>query len=259
MSTLQEAIGGGHRATPKILLMEDEVNVARGLKMIFNGEGYEVDVATTGQSALDQFQQKTFDVLVADLRLPDLDGLEVIKQVKERQPETEVVVITGYPSVATAVESMKRGAVDYLPKPFTEEELKTVVESALSKKTHDAEAEAASAASLPVAGEVIQKREVMRVLTRTTEDKSYWRDLMEPRSGALDEYELSEEAKTAILFGDLKWLQERVEGLTESLVKVYPSTSGKGSLVSTGTSLKASLKTVPIVPPGGGPGTFCKA
>ena len=222
MSALQEVIRAEHGTPPKILLMEDEFNVARGLKMVLNEEGYEVDVASTGQSALDQSHQKFFDLLVADLRLPDMDGLEVIKQVKGEQPDTEVVVITGYPSVATAVESMKSGAFDFLPKPFTEEEFKTVIESALHRTKSETEAEVRPAPGLPDAGDLIQKREVMRVLTRTTEDKGFWRALLEPGTEVLEEYQLSSEAKGAILFGDLMWLNDHVGGLTQKqLMFIY--------------------------------------
>ena len=222
MSALKEVIRGEHGAPPKILLMEDEVNVARGLKMILNEEGYEVDMATTGQSALDQSDQKTFDLLIADLRLPDMDGLEVIRHVKGEHPDTEVVVITGYPSVATAVESMKTGAFDFLPKPFTEEEFRAVIESALHKMKGETVAEPESAPGLSDAAELIQKREVLRVLIRTTEDKSFWRDLMKPGSEALEEYQLSAEAKAAIHFGDLMWLNDHVGGLTQKqLMFIY--------------------------------------
>jgi DNA-binding NtrC family response regulator len=193
--------------------MEYEINVASGLKMVLNEEGYEVDVATTGQSALDQSHQKAFDVLVADLRLPDMDGLEVVKQLKEGQPDTEVLVITGYPSVATAVESMKSGAFDYLPKPFTEDEFRAAVDAALKKVK--AETAAAPGPGMPIEGDLIQKREVVRVLTRTVDDKDFWRDLMEAKSEVLEDYELSSEAKAAILSGDLMWLNEHVGGLTQ--------------------------------------------
>jgi DNA-binding response OmpR family regulator len=215
MRTLQESIGGEYGAYPKILLMEDEVNVARGLKMVLNEEGYEVDVATTGQSALDQFHQKTFDLLVADLRLPDMDGMEVIKQVREGASGTKVVVITGQPSVATAVESMKSGVFDYLPKPFTEEEFKTAIESALRTIRPKAGTETAPWFVQPEAGDLIQKREVLMVLNRATDDRGFWHDLVEARSETLEDYDLSSEAKAAILYGDLMWLNEHVGGLTQ--------------------------------------------
>jgi NADH-quinone oxidoreductase subunit E len=122
------------REWPQILLMEDEPTVAQGLQMVLKEEGYGVDLAMTGHSALDSFSRKGFDLLVADLRLPDIDGIEVIKKVKEERPETGVIVITGYSTVSSAVKAMKLGASDYLPKPFTEDEFKTAVLEALKEK-----------------------------------------------------------------------------------------------------------------------------
>lgn len=220
MVALQEAVRSSHEGPPKILLMEDELNVARGLRMVLTEEGYDVDVASTGQSALDQFHQKTFDLLVADLRLPDIDGMEVIKHVKEEKPETEVVVITGFPSVATAVAAMKIGAFDYLPKPFTEEELKAVVESALNREEADRADKIRH--TLDRDEDLIQKREVMKVLNRTAEDRDFWRDLMEAGEDALDGYRLSSEARAAILSGDLRWINEHVGELTQKqLMFIY--------------------------------------
>ena len=125
---------GQQMPPPHILLMEDEHSIANGLKMVLTEEGYQVDLAMTGQGALDSFFGNGFDLLVADLRLPDIDGFEVIKQVKAKRPETEVVVITGYSSVYSAVDAMKLGVYDYLPKPFTEDEIKNAVSGALENK-----------------------------------------------------------------------------------------------------------------------------
>ena len=82
MNQLQEITRPDLRDWPQILLMEDEPSVAKGLQMVLAEEGYSVDLAMTGQCALDRFTQKGFDLLVADLRLPDIDGMEVIKRVK---------------------------------------------------------------------------------------------------------------------------------------------------------------------------------
>lgn len=132
MEQVQEAIHAEPRIWPQILIMEDEMSVAKGLEMVLTDEGYRVDLALTGRSALDSFNQKAFDLLIADLRLPDIDGMEVIKEVKQRRPDTGVIVITGYSTVLSAVEAMKLGAADYLPKPFTEEEIRTAVKDAIS-------------------------------------------------------------------------------------------------------------------------------
>ena len=119
---------------PQILLMEDDASVTRGLQLILEEEGYGVELASTGRGALSAVKRKTFDILVADLRLPDMDGMEVIREVKKQCPETEVMVTTGYPSVTSAVESIKRGAVEYLPKPFTEEEFIETLERVLERR-----------------------------------------------------------------------------------------------------------------------------
>ena len=120
----------------QVLLMEDDPGVAKGLQMILREEGFGVDVAGTGQGALDMFNTGSngrFDLLVADLRLPDMDGMDVVRQVKDARPETQVIVITGYGNVNTAVDAMKMGAMDYLMKPFSEEDFMNRVRDAVAK------------------------------------------------------------------------------------------------------------------------------
>ena len=134
MNAIQETIRSEPAYRPHVLLMEDEMNVAKGLEMVMREEGYEVDLADTGQGALDKFRTSEFDLLVADLRLPDMDGMEVVQHVCEKRPRTNVVIITGYPSVSSAVQAVKLGVSDYLRKPFTEDEFKTAVKSALKEK-----------------------------------------------------------------------------------------------------------------------------
>ena len=118
--------------------MEDDRSVAKGLEMVLSEEGYYVNLAGTGELALEAFKQKRFDLLVADLRLPGIGGMEVIKQLKQEKPETEVIVITGYGTTATAVEAMKLGVHDFLPKPFTEDQIKAAIDEALKKHAEKA-------------------------------------------------------------------------------------------------------------------------
>ena len=216
MNQLQEVPGTEPLAPPHILLMEDEVSMAKGLKMVLQEEGYDVDLAMTGQSALDKFSRSYFDLLVADLRLPDIDGMEVIREVKRTRPETEAIVITGYPSVSSAVESARIGVYDYLRKPFTEDELKEAVGGALKKR------EKASIEEILVRTErdrLIQKSEVIAVLNRASEDLTFWRDLMERGSQALEGYHLSLRAKAAIVSGDLNWIRQHVGELTKEQLR----------------------------------------
>jgi DNA-binding response OmpR family regulator len=119
---------------PQILLMEDETNVAKGLKLVLGEAGYAVDWAETGKSALELFRRKRYDLMLADLRLPDVDGMEVIKEVRRQWPQTGVIVITGYSTVDSAIEALKLGASDYLQKPFTDDEIKAAINEALTAR-----------------------------------------------------------------------------------------------------------------------------
>ncbi|OIP91549.1 MAG: response regulator [Syntrophaceae bacterium CG2_30_49_12] len=219
MNAIQETIRSEPSYRPHVLLMEDEMNVAKGLEMVMREEGYEVDMADTGQSALDKFRAGEFDLLVADLRLPDMDGMDVVQHVCEKRPRTNVVIITGYPSVSSAVQAVKMGVSDYLRKPFTEDEFKAAVKSALKQK------EKGSMEELIVETHkerLIQKEEVIRVLERAYQNGEFWRELMENGSEALKEYRLSRKAKAAILSGDLGWIRKNVGELTEEhLMFIY--------------------------------------
>jgi DNA-binding response OmpR family regulator len=208
-------------APPHILVMEDDVNVAKGLKMVLNEEGYAVDLAGTGELALKAFQERRFELLVADLRLPDIDGMEVIRQVKNTKPEMEVIVITGYGTPRIAVDAMKAGVRDFLPKPFTDEQIKAAVDEAL-KEHFEKPVRAVIQKAETREEKLIQKRQVIEVLNRTSEDMDFWRDLMEKGSDALESYHLSSEAKAAIASGDLKWINENIGELTQKqLIFIY--------------------------------------
>ena len=221
MTMLQENTATNFETPPHILVMEDDLSVAKGLEMVLSEGGFDVNLAGTGELALEAFKQKRFDLLVADLRLPDIDGMEVIKQVKAAKPETEVIVITGYGTTAKAVEAMKLGVHDFLPKPFTEDQIKKAIDEALQEHVEKPTAAGIQKAETEEE-KLIQKREVLGVLSRTAEDADFWGDLMENGSLALANYPLSSEAKAAITSGDLKWINENVGELTQKqLMFIY--------------------------------------
>jgi DNA-binding response OmpR family regulator len=221
MYPIQETAEADSAVRPQVLLMEDEPSVAQGLQMILTEEGCRVDLAMTGKSALDNLDRGDFDLLVADLRLPDIDGMTVVKSVKANRPQTEVIIITGYSTVPSAVEAMKLGVYDYLPKPFTEDEFKAAVAGALKSKEAAPLSERFESPDTPEE-RLIQKHEVERVLNRATLDDAFWNDLMEKGSTALAGYRLSGAAKAAIVSGDLNWLKRQVGELTpEQLRFIY--------------------------------------
>lgn len=204
-----------------ILVMEDDLSVARGLEMVLSEEGYTVDLAKTGRLALEAFKRGRFDLLVADIRLPDIDGMEVIKQVKESTPATEVIAISGYATTSLAVDAMKLGVHDFLPKPFSEKQIVSAVEGALQGGRQTPRPSSVGKARTETQ-RLIQKREVLQVLNRTADDLDFWRDLMENGSLALGEYTLSDEAKAAIASGDLLWINRQVGELTRrQLMFIY--------------------------------------
>ncbi len=119
---------------PRILIVDDEMIVCESCKRILEEDGYEVEIALNGREAFDKMKANTFDILITDLKMPGIDGMEVLKTSRREYPETIVIMITGFSTVETAVEAMKLGAFDYIPKPFMPDEVSIVVKKAIEKK-----------------------------------------------------------------------------------------------------------------------------
>lgn len=119
-----------------ILLVDDELAICKSCERILKRDGHQVKYVLSGREALELIKQESFDVVFTDLKMMDIGGMEVLKEIKEHQPDVVVVIITGYATVAAAVETMKLGAFDFLPKPFTPEELLTVCRKAVEKREY---------------------------------------------------------------------------------------------------------------------------
>ena len=116
-----------------VLVVDDEPTVCQSVAKILNRKGYEVTRTFCVSAALESLESgSAFDLVIADLMMPQVGGMELLKIVRDRWPDTPVLIITGYASIASAVEATKRGAVGYLPKPFTPEELENAVGEALN-------------------------------------------------------------------------------------------------------------------------------
>ena len=118
-----------------LLVVDDEEVIREGMRRILSAEGYHVDTSASGRTAIEKIQEQDFDVVITDLKMPGMDGMEVLKTIKILQPEVPVVIITGYSTVDTAVEAMKNGAFDYIAKPFTSELIIDKVRKAVDYKT----------------------------------------------------------------------------------------------------------------------------
>lgn len=115
----------------RILAVDDEEIILDSLRKILVLDGYSVDTVETGQEALGLIQKHHYDFVFTDLKMPEMDGVDVCKSVKHMRPDIDVIIITGYATIETAVETMKYGAMDYVQKPFTEEELLEMVKKFL--------------------------------------------------------------------------------------------------------------------------------
>jgi len=125
--------------TLDILIAEDEEITLKHLTYALETEGYKVAGVKNGLDALKETEAREFDIIVADIKMPGLDGLTLLSEVKETHPETEVIIITGFGSIDSAVEAMKRGAADYITKPFNLDELNLKIKKILEKKTLEKE------------------------------------------------------------------------------------------------------------------------
>ena len=114
-----------------ILVVDDEVAVNNNIRKILSKKGYHVDQAVTRNEALQKIEERAYRLVLLDLKIPGVKGLELLKSIRDKRPETMVIIITGYASIETAVETARLGAVNYLPKPFTPAEIRTATENAL--------------------------------------------------------------------------------------------------------------------------------
>ncbi len=118
----------------RILVVDDEEIVIKSCMRVLGGGTHEVDAVTSGAEALKRIDDGQYDVVILDIMMPNVDGLEVLQRVKESHPDIEVIMVTGLSQIETAVRSMKLGAFDYLSKPFDPDELKLTVERALERR-----------------------------------------------------------------------------------------------------------------------------
>lgn len=123
----------GDEQKTKILILDDEPIVLKRLKPTLEKSGYEVEAFSRSLEASSRIKEKDFDIVITDLKMEGLDGMEFLTQVKDRSPSTEVIVITGFATMETAKESFKKGVFDFLAKPFKIGEIKEVVAKAESK------------------------------------------------------------------------------------------------------------------------------
>ncbi len=119
---------------PKILVVDDERDICKALEFLLRSEGYAVTAAYSGEEALEKLKKDQYDVVITDLKMDKVDGVAVLEKAKELSSDTGVVIMTAFASVESAVETMKKGASDYIVKPFLNEEIKITIKRVLEQK-----------------------------------------------------------------------------------------------------------------------------
>jgi len=186
----------------KALVIDDEQIVLDSVSALLSDENYEVDVSLSGREGLDWAIERPYDIVLTDIRMPDIGGMRVLRDVKRVKSSLPVIIITGYASVQSAIQAMKLGAAEYIEKPFEPEELLGAVARALGA-TPEAEEQT-----------LIHKEEMAKVLERAESDDEFFTNLLENGPDALDEYDLTRPEKLAIVTGDVSWIEDQIGRLT---------------------------------------------
>jgi DNA-binding NtrC family response regulator len=187
----------------RVLVIDDERIVLDSITKILKGEDFEVEVTLSGRQGLEWALSKEYDIVLTDLRMPDIGGMRVLRDVKRAKPAMPVVMITGFGSVQSAVQAMKLGAAEYLEKPFDPETLVKVIQKALH----------IAATTPPADQRLIHKEEILKVLERAATDYMLVYNLLHYGAEALDEFNLTAAEKLAILSGDIQWIEKHVGAL----------------------------------------------
>jgi DNA-binding NtrC family response regulator len=184
----------------KVLVIDDEQVVLDSVSKILSNENYEVDITRSGREGLTWAIQKTFDIVLTDIRMPDIGGMRVLRDIRRAKPYLPVVMITGYASIQSSVQAMKLGAADYIEKPFTPDELIDAVASALD----------IAATKPPEEQGLIHKDEMIKILERAASDSEFIAQLLYKGADALEEYDLTGPEKLALLTGDIEWIDKNI-------------------------------------------------
>lgn len=190
----------------KALVIDDEQSVLDKVSKALTDEDYEVDVSLSGQKGLERALKHHYDIVLTDIRMPDMGGMRILRDIKIAKPSLPVIIMTGYTTIRSVGQAMKLGAVDYLEKPFTPDQLLKTVTSAVDL----------AASQPPEEHGLIHKEEMIKLLERAESDNEFIFSLLDFGADALDEYDLSGPEKLALLTGDISWIENKIGPLSPS-------------------------------------------
>ncbi len=232
----------------KVLVVDDEQSVATTIKAILELDGSEVTAVTSGREALEQLREHEFDVVLTDLRLDDLDGIEILRETQKLWPDTVSIMLTGYASLESAVAALRSGAYDYLIKPSDVDELRATIGRVLSMASHELRTPLTA-----VSGFMQIARRRMSRLSGATDVPAPWRDEAHKADETL-EMANRQSKKLARLIDELLDVSRLQQGRVEmrlaeiELTEVVQEVAERMRLVSKGYEIETKIDgTAPIV------------
>ena len=202
----------------KVLVIDDEQIVLDSVKKILSKDHYEVDTVLESRIGLKMALQNDYDIVLTDIRMPEIGGMRILRDIKRNKPLIPVIIITGFATVQSAVQAMRLGATNYIEKPFTPEELLEAVLIAKDTSVEESDMEQ----------KIIHEEEVIKVLERGIKDASFTESIFQNGVDALEKYNLTGPEKLAILTGDIAWIEHHVGRLpVEQKQWLYDRLSGE--------------------------------
>ncbi|MGE5842229.1 MAG: response regulator [Deltaproteobacteria bacterium] len=192
-------------AKKRVLVIDDEQIVLNSVHKILGQGDYEVEATLSGRQGLEWALEKSYDIVLTDVRMEDMGGMLILRDIKKAKPSMPVIIITGYANVQSAMQAMKLGAAEYIEKPFTPDQLLKAVKTAVDQAAAPGRKDRAP----------VHKEEILRVLERVTVDADFVLKLLHRWADALEEYDLTRAEKLALLTGDIEWIETQVGPLTE--------------------------------------------
>ncbi len=183
---------------PRILIVDDEPVVTKSCERILAGMAYDVVTTNSGREGLELATRETFNLVVTDLKMPDLDGMDLVRELRKVHPETSVIIITGYGTVPCAVEAIRLGVKEFVEKPFTPDEISEAIVRGVDDSLEEVGPD----------GHRIEADLVKEVLKAISRDHNFAFSLWQHGSRVLDGYALSSEAQQAIASGDIAWIEK---------------------------------------------------
>jgi len=129
----------------RILVVDDELTVCKSIRQVLVGGDCDVDMAQSGEEALRMEAERPYDVMIVDLMMPGLSGMDLLRMLKAKNPKARIIMVTGYPTMRNTLQAMQLGAVDFLPKPFLPTTLRNLVAAALTAGDEEPEGSGGSA------------------------------------------------------------------------------------------------------------------